>query len=213
MNGGDEQPKLGAVYHDDASAPGLVPAFCGACGKPVLDCRCDTSCAASPARSVGQTVRTRHVLVGASVLFGVLALVMTLYAAMRPHDAPGSTVAQGSPGDPGAAHGRDEQPTTPAVEEAPPARLSVSMGPEASLCAATNGHEYTEVWSGNSETTCPFSKNVAAAYRATGPSLDRVVTVSAYSPVTDKDYVLKCEPTNPVRCSAESATATVYIVP
>lgn len=85
------------------------------------------------------------------------------------------------------------------------------MGSDSKLCTASTGAPFTEVWSGHLETSCPFSDNVAAAYRAAGPSSTTVVHLVVHSPVTNLDYDTSCEPTIPVRCTTPTG-AIVYVV-
>lgn len=63
------------------------------------------------------------------------------------------------------------------------------------------------VWVRSETTTCPFGINVANAYRSGGGA----GTVEAYSPVTQRSYVMRCAGDNPIICTG-GREAAVYIV-
>ncbi|MGH3430268.1 MAG: SPOR domain-containing protein, partial [Mycobacteriales bacterium] len=57
-------------------------------------------------------------------------------------------------------------------------------------------------------TSCPFAREVARAYYASGESGE----VVAYSPVTEKPYTMNCSGTDPVLCT-DGKSARVYLFP
>lgn len=80
--------------------------------------------------------------------------------------------------------------------------------PEALECG-TSGAGDTAVVLAGANTSCEFALAVQSAYAAAAPTSGSSVSVSAHSPVTNKDYTLTCRGTRPTICV--TGTATVYL--
>lgn len=195
--------------------------FCPRCGGPLLEGRCaNPGCTLQSAPPVPRPPKAARPLWLLSAIIAVGAVVLVVIGAvalnsLRGGSAGTQTVAETQ----SAGQGDAADPSSPtrSVGVAPQPSSSatgprtLSMGAEARLCTSSNGTPYSEVWAGVEATTCPFSDNVAAAYRAAGPSTTVVRTLRVHSPVTDLDYDVRCEPTIPVRCTTDTG-ATVYVV-
>ncbi|HTU78341.1 MAG TPA: hypothetical protein VMF09_06225 [Solirubrobacteraceae bacterium] len=100
------------------------------------------------------------------------------------------------------ATGAATTPTTPGDREAP----TLDEGPAEDSAATQCGHGTT----GNSHTSCAFAENVRDEFAA-GYEASKVppATISAYSPVTSREYTLHCslvEGRTLVECSVGTAT-------
>lgn len=91
-----------------------------------------------------------------------------------------------------------------------PTPTSIDLPGSAQSCSSVGGFT---VHRGNSETSCPFSENVARAYAALDPEPeDSVQLTGVTSPVTGQSYTLTCDYSTPVRCTGGN-NAVIYLTP
>lgn len=193
--------------------------FCPRCGGPMDDGRCrNPLCTPQPTAPPttpppgGDSSRPSFLML-ALVALGSLALVVigaVAINALRSGSDATQPVAETQTSGSGATVTTTRAPGGSGTTATGPRKLT--MGPEARICTAGNGSAYSEVWAGVTGTSCEFSNNVAAAYRAASPSTTQVRTMRVHSPVTNLDYDVTCEPTSPVRCTTDTG-ATVYVMP
>ncbi len=135
---------------------------------------------------------------------------VTIVVTRRPTTAAaGSTNAASTPG------AASTQPSAPA--SAPPSSVPPTYPPlqlTGQLCATTGAGPWANAASGNAQTSCPFAIAVQAAYvtvlgsATTAPATP--VAITAYSPVTRKDYAMACVGDQPVTCTGGN-NAVVYL--
>ena len=92
---------------------------------------------------------------------------------------------------------------TPSKQSAGSSTTGASSAPSAS---SSPGASCGDGLSVNSVTTCPFARNVRAAYEASGGA----TTLQIDSPVTGRSYTMRCSPGVTTVCSGGNH-ATVYI--
>ncbi len=100
--------------------------------------------------------------------------------------------------------GRQAQPTTTSAAASPPAasRAGRPLPAGATACSAEVGI--------GANTSCEFAQNVAKAVWAAGSA--EPLRVRAYSPVTNRTYVMQCTRGEWIKCTGGS-NSTVYVLP
>jgi hypothetical protein len=134
----------------------------------------------------------------------VLAAAMLLWLSGGDSSTPEATATTTSAQDQGASGEQDTQGDGSAdgsSEAAPPdGATACEGGASGGLSAAV----------GNDVTSCGFALNVRDAYAASGTSDGSSVKLKVNSPVTKKNYTMRCEGSNPVTCRGGS-NALVYL--
>lgn len=209
--------KVGVVNPSAAPEEEVQGGFCPQCGAALSNEWC-TACSPAPAGSAAGSAKKLPFLTNSKVVVGVSGLVLAAIivvltvALWREHQG-SLPVTAGGLGNVSVTQGSGYSTTTTSSRPSPASTgpTRITMGSDSKLYTASTGAPFTEVWSGHLETSCPFSDNVAAAYRAAGPSSTTVVHLVVHSPVTNLDYDTSCEPTIPVRCTTPTG-AIVYVV-
>lgn len=102
--------------------------------------------------------------------------------------------------------------TYPPTTTPPTTRPPASFPAGAQACPATNGPVggLSQSAAGSDVTSCPFAESVRQAY-GSQPVRDAVVTIQAYSPVTEKSYAMTCSGSGLVSCTG-GTNAVVYLI-
>ena len=116
-------------------------------------------------------------------------------------ESPATTDSESALADPSAS----DTAATPSTTEATDSSGTSQTVEAGTTPEAAGAQECATGVSTGGETSCPFAKNVAQAYR-----VDPGDTVTAYSPVTEKTYTMTCTPGSPVVCRG-GRNAIVYI--
>ncbi len=114
----------------------------------------------------------------------------------------GSEAGGGSP----SASGTDGDPAPSESPTATDSPRAIEKASGATSCG--EARDGVLAWRGNDVTSCEFAVETAKA--VVDASSDLPTTVTARSPVTDKDYEMACEDTVPVRCRGGD-DALVYV--
>lgn len=171
-----------------------------------------------PAPPRPSRTRVRAVMVGAIVLFVVLAalgLSWTLGAWNRSPQADSTTPsATAGPRSTNASGGGATTSGPGKVAQTPSGvdtRLRVDVPSGARSCGGATASTPYAVKAGNRVTSCGFARAVRAAYDQAAPN-GGAVTVRAVSPTTGKKYAMTCTDTLPILCTGGNG-AIVYLIP
>ncbi len=177
-----------------------------------------------PHPTPGRPSSLRNPLVLLVVAVALLAMGMLAYlAVVRPSaergaSAPTTVIVRSAPAPPTGQAGASRAPAAntnnaPSLPPPPPTTTASPSYPPLALpgrlCATTGAGPYANAAAGNDMTSCPFTINVQAAYGTAGGS-GTPLTITAYSPVTKKDYILTCVGDQPVTCTGGN-NAVVYL--
>jgi hypothetical protein len=113
----------------------------------------------------------------------------------------------------GASTSGNGSGVTGASSDGPPSTSASPSYPEMSLtgkeCGRTGDGPYAAAAAANDHTSCPFALNVRDQYVGSGGN-GSAVSITAHSPVTNKDYTMQCSGSQPVTCSGGN-DAVVYL--
>lgn len=164
---------------------------------------------------------SRRLVAIAGVLVGT-ALLLVLWWTLRIGSDDGGSLAGPAASPSASAPAASGSPSVGAAPSASPS-VSASTTPSPSATPSplpagaiacgtsdTSGSPDTAaVFTPDANTSCPFAQAVAAAYRTQSPG-GGDATITAHSPVTNRDYSLTCTGVLPTTCRADSG-ATVFL--
>ncbi|SEH48078.1 hypothetical protein SAMN04489835_0305 [Mycolicibacterium rutilum] len=151
------------------------------------------------------TLSRNHLLLIGGIAAVVIVAIIGVVMVTGNKPAAVTTPAGGTYGEGSSAGGSGDW-SSPEYEA--PAPVRVVLPPGAVVCSESGSGRFSVAARGNDVTSCPFADAVRDAVRSSADSFPR--TVTAYSPVTQKTYAMRCTGSDLVTCRGGN-DAVVYV--